>query len=82
MIYLHYNERIYAGKRLEYGDPMFVALVKDLNKTIQVGSSFGPLAFMPWIAKVLPSRILGLDTITDTIGSLCNYAKVQECIKC
>lgn len=66
---------------MEYDDPMFVALVKDLNKTIQVGSSFGPLAFMPWLAKVLPGWILDLNTVTDTIGSLCNYAKVKECIK-
>ena len=66
-----------SGKRLEYDDPKFVALVKDVNKTIQVGSSFGPLAFIPWMAKLLPSSFLGTSAITDTIDSFSDYAKVH-----
>ena len=69
---------VLIGNRMEYDDLKFVKLVNELNKRIELLSKFGPISFVPWMAKLLPERLLGLDVIKEIINNLLDYLKVRD----
>ena len=69
---------VLIGNRMEYDDLKFVKLVNELNKRIELLSKFGPISFVPWMAKLLPEKLLGFDVVRELVDSLLDYLKVRD----
>ena len=72
----------YAGRRLEYDNPLFLNLVSSINLNFEVGGSFGVINFLPWLAKIIPASFLGTDKIQHSLQHHHSYLRVHNQIHC
>lgn len=63
---------------MDYDDPEFIRLVNDLNRLVGLATSLGALAYVPWLAKILPGWWTGLDVFTKAKDSFLKYAQVSS----
>ncbi len=62
---------------MEYDDPKFIKMVNDLNKRIELLSSFGPVTFIPWLTKIFPDSMTGIEVIKKELKSFMDYLEVS-----
>ena len=62
---------------MEYDNPLFLNLVSSINLNFEVGGSFGIVNFLPWLAKIMPASLLGIDKIQRNLEKHHSYLRVS-----
>ena len=68
-----------SGERKEHNDSRMMRFLQSVNEAIELASTSGILLFMPFLIKVLPEKIFGLDRMRKWMDE--SYSFINDTIK-
>jgi len=64
------------GHRINLDDNKFLTFARNTNTNFELTGGYSPVAYIPWLIKILPRWITGEDLVTKNATLFANYAKV------
>jgi len=57
-------------------DSKYKNFMKNNTKNIELLGGFAPLGYIPWLVKLLPDRVIGMDKVYEAAALFSEYSKV------